>query len=179
MYQNVTSQISQTSGKYFLGGKEGSIFKLFKKYSPAKLKIPSLELRIILKVPFLIVTQTAQAFVFWACKQQISSGLILSLASNSLELPLKHLSQAWAKSAPQVKKIHFSKVINELLQSFFLKYANKTTLVQYNFIHDIASQRAYWTLDVLLFEARQDVWAGMSHLFENNGTAFRFLQETD
>ena len=34
-------------------------------------------------------------------------------------------------------------------------------------------------MHALLFEARQDVWASMNHLPENNGAAFPFLQETD
>ena len=34
-------------------------------------------------------------------------------------------------------------------------------------------------MHALLFEARQDVWAGMGHLLENSGAAFPFLQETD
>ena len=55
--------------------------------------------------------------------------------------PFKTPEWSEAKSAPQAKIFHFSKVICELLWSFFPKYANKTTLMQYNFIH-IISQRA-------------------------------------
>ena len=79
---------------------------------------------------------------FWAGERRISLELILSLASNSPEPPLKHPNEARAKSAPQAKIFHLSKVIYELLWSFFPKYANKTTLVQYNLIHNIVSQRA-------------------------------------
>ena len=79
---------------------------------------------------------------FWPCERRILPELILYLTSNSLEPALKHLSKARAKSGPQAKIFHFSKAIYELLQSLFPKYANKTTLVQYNFIHDIVSQHA-------------------------------------
>ena len=79
---------------------------------------------------------------FCVGKRQISSELVLCLPSNSPQPPLKHPSKVRAKSVSQAKNFHFSKVIYELLWSFFLKYANKTTLVQYNFIHNIISQQA-------------------------------------
>ena len=47
-------------GTVLLGGEGRSLFKLFGKYSPTKLKIPSPEIRNILDDPLLIVAQTAR-----------------------------------------------------------------------------------------------------------------------
>ena len=75
-----------------------------------------------------------RSFLGWRTANLAGAPIVPPL--NFAGAPFKTLEQS---EGQKCTNFHFSKVIYELLWSFFPKYANKTTVLQYNFIHKISN----------------------------------------